>query len=129
MRRQKKSQRIWGQDSVYKLLIYRIRGAGGSRTRVQTCCKDAFYMLSQSVFFVEREVLCRLYFRLSSVISLGQRSLPLLSNHLRCFLSDADWQSFRRNIRNIKPCLSSGNRAVKQRLHKCCHLLATRVSF
>jgi len=37
------------QMTTCLFLIYR-SGAGGSRTRVQTCCKDAFYMFSLDYF-------------------------------------------------------------------------------
>ena len=46
-----------------------ICGAGGSRTRVQTCCKDAFYMFSLSLIVGEGKVLGTLRLRVSSLVS------------------------------------------------------------
>lgn len=105
------------------------RGAGGSRTRVQTCCKNAFYTFSLSLIVGGIWYSTHQNARLSSKVSLTPRSRRSLFGRLRCFVPDADRLSFRGNIQNYRPCLCFGIRAIKRRMHKSCHLLAKRVSF
>lgn len=99
-------------------------GAGGSRTRVQTCCKNAFYTFSLSLIVGDIWYSTNQNVRLSSKVSLTPRSRRLLFDLLRCFVPDADRRSFWGNIQNYRPCLCFGIRAIKRRMHKSCHLLA-----
>jgi hypothetical protein len=67
-------------------------------------------MFSRSLIVGERKVPGGLRFRVSSEISPLQRSLHRLSFHLRCFVPDAEKQSFRGNTHCNKPGLCGGNR-------------------
>lgn len=61
-------------------------GAGGSRTRVQTCCKNAFYTFSLSLIVGDIWYSTNQNVRLSSKVSLTPRSRRLLFDLLRCFV-------------------------------------------
>ena len=62
-------------------------GAGGSRTRVQTCCKSAFYMFSRRLLVGFLQVRDQPTGRLSSKISPMHRSLHPLAKSFTTLLA------------------------------------------
>jgi len=93
-----------GKKEKGQAVVCPLSGAGGSRTRVQTCCKSAFYTFSHRLLVGAVQVRDQPTLRLSPKSSLTHRSLRSLSTPLWYFWPDAGWRGFRGSTRGYGPC-------------------------